>query len=159
MIRENFHNTAWWGKPVAVVEDAAFFALEPAAQRAALRAYAWAEFKSPLASAPPFLQLAESGFTLVDMQIGFRLMLEAVPDSPSLADFVCQFADQKHFEVGLDEMRSFEHERFLQIPGASPEQAWRNGTRAGPTSWCANIPHGVCACCIKGRRRVGFLPC
>jgi hypothetical protein len=145
MIRENIHNTAWWGKPVAVVEDAAFFALEPAARRAALRAYAWAEFKSPLASAPTFLQLAGSGFTLVDMQIGFRLMLGAVPDSPSLSDFVCQFADQTHFEIGMDEMRSFEHERFLQIPGASLERlaqryaGWSNQLVREHPEWCLRV--------------------
>ena len=145
MIRENVHNTAWWGKPVAVVEDAAFFALEPAAQQAALRTYAWAEFKSPLASAPPFLRLAVNGFTLVDLQIGFRLMLGAVPDSPSLADFDCQFADQTHFEVGLDEPRRFEHERFLQIPGASPERLaqryvrWANQLVRENPGWCLRV--------------------
>jgi hypothetical protein len=145
MIRENSHNTAWWGKPVAVVEDAAFFALAPAARQVALQAYAWAEFKSPLVSAPPFLQLAEAGFTLVDMQIGFRLMLGAVPDSPSLADLVCQFADQTHFEVGSGEMRSFEHERFLQIPGASEERLaqryvrWSNQLVREHPEWCLRV--------------------
>ncbi len=145
MIRENIHNSAWWGKPVAVVVDAAFFALEPAARQAALRPYAWAEFKSPLASAPPFLQLAASGFTLVDMQIGFRLMLGAVPDSPSLADFVCEFADQTHFEIGLGGTRSFEHERFLQIPGATLERLaqryvnWSNQLVREHPEWCLRV--------------------
>ena len=145
MIRQNAHNTAWWGEPVATVEDAAFFALEPAARQAALRAYAWAEFKSPLASAPPLLPLAGSGFTLVDMQIGFRLKLEAVPDSPSLADLVCQFADRTQFEIGLDETRSFEHERFLQIPGATPERlaqryvCWSNQLVREHPEWCLRV--------------------
>src|SRR5581483_7637153 len=122
MIREHSHNTTWWGKPVAVVEDAAFFALAPAAKQAALRPYAWAEFKSPLASAPPLPAMAESGFTLVDTQIGFRLMLGDVPDSPSLADLSCLFADQAPFEIGPEEMRHFEHERFLLVPGANPRR-------------------------------------
>jgi hypothetical protein len=145
MIRENFHNTAWWGKPVAVVEDAAFFALEPAARQAALRDYAWAEFKSPLASAPPFLQMAGSGFTLVDVQVGFRLMLGAVRDSPSLADLVCQFANQTHFEVGLGETRKFEHERYLQIPGAGQErlaqryERWSNQLVREQPEWCLRV--------------------
>jgi hypothetical protein len=145
MIREHFHNTAWWGKPVAVVEDATFFALEPAVRQGALQAYAWAEFKSPLASAPPFLQLAASGFTLVDMQIGFRLMMGAVRDSASLADLVCQFADQTPFEVGLGEMRNFEHERFLQLPGASPGRLaqryarWSNQLVREHPEWCLRV--------------------
>jgi hypothetical protein len=145
MIREHSHNTAWWGKPVAVVEDATFFALELAVQEEALQTYAWAEFKSPLASAPPLLQLAASGFTLVDMQIGFRLMMGAVRDSTSLADLVCQFADQTPFEVGLGEMRNFEHERFLQLPGASPSRLaqryarWSNQLVREHPEWCLRV--------------------
>jgi len=145
MIREHSHNTAWWGEPVATVEDAAFFGLEPAARQAALRAFAWAEFKSPLASAPPVLKLAGCGFTLVDVQIGFRLMLGAVRDSPSLADLVCQFADQTRWEVGLGETRSFEHERFLQIPGAGPERLaqryvqWSNQLVREHPEWCLRV--------------------
>jgi hypothetical protein len=122
MIREHLHNTAWWGQPVAAVEEAAFFALEAAAQLAALRPYAWAEFKSPLASAPPLLQVAASGFTLVDVQIGFRLLPGAVPDAPSLAQLDCQFADEKRFEIGVGETQAFAQERFSQLPGASPER-------------------------------------
>ena len=97
MIRENIYNTAWWGQPVAAVEDTAFFDLEPAAQAAALQPYAWAEFKSPLASAPPVLKLAGSGFFLTDVQVGFRLKLAAVRPSPSLADVECQFAEPSAF--------------------------------------------------------------
>jgi len=147
MIREHAHNTAWWGKPVATVEDAAFFALEPAARAAALRAYAWAEFKAPLASAPPLLKLAQSGFTLVDVQMGFRLMLGTVPDAPSLADLVGEFADQTHFEIGLDETRDFEHERFLQIPGVDRERLaqryvrWSNQLVREQAGWCLRMSY------------------
>lgn len=145
MIREHSHNTAWWGKPVATVEDSAFFTLEPAARESALRPYAWAEFKAPLASAPPFLRLAESGFILVDTQIGFRLLLEAVPDSPSLANLACEFADQSRFEIGLDEPRDFEHERFLQVPGVNRERLaqryvrWSNQLAREHPGWCLRL--------------------
>ena len=143
MIREHVHNTAWWGAPVAVV-DAAFFTLETAAQQAALGAYAWAEFKSPFASAP-CEQLAASGFDLVDMQIGFRLMLGAVNDSPSLESLVCQFADQTPFEIESDQMRGFEHERFLCLPGASQERVaqryvrWANQLVREHPEWCLRV--------------------
>jgi hypothetical protein len=145
MIREHSHNTAWWGKPVATVDDAAFFALAPAAREAALQPYAWAEFKAPLASAPPFLHLADSGFTLVDVQMGFRLMLEAIPDSPSLANLACEFADQAHFEIETDEPRDFEHERFLQIPGVDRKRLaqryarWSNQLVSEHPGWCLRV--------------------
>jgi len=145
MIREHAYNTSWWGAPVAAVEDASFFTLAPDAQQAALRAYAWAEFKSPLASAPPLTTMAESGFTLVDVQIGFRLMLSDVPDSSSLADLVCQPADVAPFEIGPDEMRDFEHERFQQIPGAGPERLaqryvrWSNQLVREHPGWCLRV--------------------
>jgi len=143
MIREHIHNTAWWGAPVAVV-DASFFALGAASQLAALQPYAWAEFKSPFATAP-CQQLAGSGFELVDIQIGFRLMLGAVPESPSLGSLSCQFADQVPFEVESGQMRAFEHERFSCLPGASPERVaqryvrWSNQLVRENPEWCLRV--------------------
>jgi hypothetical protein len=145
MIREHVHNSAWWGQPVAMVEDAAFFALAPDAQQTALKPFVWAEFKSPLSAAPPLPKLAASGFILVDAQLGFRLRLDAVPDSPSLAGLDCQFADQTFFEIGLAETRSFEHERFLQIPGATPERLaqryvrWSHQLVREHPEWCVCV--------------------
>ena len=142
MIRENVYNTAWWGEPVATVEDAAFFDLEPAAQAAALQPYAWAEFKSPLTAAPPVLKLAASGFVLADVQIGFRLKMDAVQPSPSLAEVACEFASQAPFEIGLDEARNFEHERLLQLPGINPKRLagryvrWSNQLVREQPEWC-----------------------
>ena len=98
LIRENVHNTAWWGEPVGVMESASLFRLDPAAQGAALQPFAWVEFKHPLDSGVPWPELARSGFVLVDIQIGFRLKLDTVPDAPSLADLVCEFA----YDRGLD---------------------------------------------------------
>jgi hypothetical protein len=143
MIREHVHNSAWWGAPVAVV-DSTFFTLETAAQESALRTYAWAEFKSPFASAP-CQKLAESGFELVDMQIGFRLMLGAVQDSPSLGNLICQFADQTPFEIESDQMQGFEHERFLCLPGASQDRVaqryvrWANQLVREHPGWCLRV--------------------
>lgn len=145
MIHEHPQNTAWWGEPVARVDDAAFFALEPGARAAALRAYAWAEFIAPLASAPPVLRLAQSGFILVDAQMGFRLMLESVPDSPSLAGLVCESADKTRFEIAVEEPRDFEHERFLQIPGVNLKRLaqryarWSNQLVREHPGWCLRI--------------------
>jgi hypothetical protein len=149
MIRENVYDTAWWGEPVGVITDAAFFALDETRCRSALEQFSWVEFKAPLAQAPSLRLLHERGFILADVQIPFRLALKAVPDSPSLAEIGCQSASQAHFEVSPHLVRDFEHERFLQLPGIVRPKLneryarWANQMIGEHPDWSLCIRHNL----------------
>lgn len=147
MIRENPYDTAWWGQPVGVITDPAFFALDETRCRAALERFSWVEFKAPLGQVPPLGLLQERGFILTDVQIPFRLALTAVPDSPSLAEISCQSASQAAFEVQAHLVRDFEHERFLQLPGITRAKLneryarWANQLIREHPDWSLCIRH------------------
>lgn len=118
MIRLHETNTAWWGSPVGLVEDARWFDQEEIARRHDLGRFSWVEYKAALTQSPsPFL-LARTGFAFVDVQINFRLSLSRLPQSPSLAPLECHSAKTHPWQLNAGEMRHFEHERFLQLPGA-----------------------------------------
>ena len=145
MIRAHEANTAWWGRPVAIITDPAWFDLDDAARRATLESYAWAEFKAPLGSAPPAPRLARAGFLLSDVQVNFRLSLGDVPDSPSLAGFTCRSAAECSFDIGPNDLRAFEHERFLQLPGVTAGclsrryAGWAGDLLTRHPEWCLRL--------------------
>lgn len=120
MIRLHESNTAWLGRPAGIVFDGAWFELDSPAREAALAPYAWAEFKSPMHSAPPALLLFRAGFMLADIQMNFRIALAEVGGSPSLDEYECRSASEEPFTVEPGEVRNFQHERFLAIPGVTP---------------------------------------
>ena len=62
MIRLHESNTRWWGSPVGIVDNAAFFTLPDAEREQALAPYRWVEFKSGFVSAPPLAAMAHAGF-------------------------------------------------------------------------------------------------
>lgn len=92
MIDEHRFNSEWFGRPVAIVRDAAFFAQPEADVRAALARWAWAEFRC----APEVVdrrRLASFGFFLADTQVHFRLGLNALEATPSLEGLALRWAD------------------------------------------------------------------
>lgn len=121
MIRTHEANSAWWGQPVGLVTDAAFFARDRAAQQATLRPFAWAEFKAPLTGALDAFALGRAGFVQVDVQMPFRIALRDIPASASLAGYECRSAMETPFTLQPNDVRTFEHERFLALPGVTPE--------------------------------------
>src|SRR5687767_13657798 len=121
MIRTHEANSVWWGQPVGLVTDAAFFALDRASQQSVLSPFAWAEFKAPLTDAPDAFALGRAGFVQVDVQMPFRIALRDIPASASLAGYECRSAMEKPFTLQASEVRAFEHERFLALPGVTPE--------------------------------------
>jgi hypothetical protein len=76
MIHLNETNTRWWGAPVGLVDDPAFFALPETQREQALAPYRWVEFKSAFDSALPLSAMARGGFFLADIQIAFRIALK-----------------------------------------------------------------------------------
>jgi hypothetical protein len=145
VIREHAANTAWLGQPAGILIDAAFFDLPAAEQQQQLAQFAWTEFRSPLPSAPPALKLQRAGFTWIDCQLGFRIALKRVPSTPSLEKLDVEFADKRPFAVPPAEMKVFRHERFLELPGVTPEKlaerysAWAARLIANHPAWCLRI--------------------
>ena len=119
MIREHEFNTNWWGNRVGIVDDPAFFFSAPAKQQSLLKPYAWVEFNSQLDQAPPRQHLEKAGFMQIDTQIQFILNLSKVETTPSLDGLRYRFADQNDFDIEIEELAMFKHERFQHIPGCT----------------------------------------
>jgi hypothetical protein len=117
MIEQHAANTAWLGLPAGVVTDEKFFALGADERNRLLAPYAFVEFKRPLPSAPPAAVLLKAGFAWADVQIEFRIGLSRIDETPSLRDLTVRFADESPFTVEDGESRSFEEERFSELPG------------------------------------------
>lgn len=148
MIRIHEANSRWWGSPVGLVTDRTFFGLDEASRAKLLAPYAWVEYKSPLATAPSSRVLQNAGFAWTDVQIDFRIALRSVPDSPSLTPYECVSAAEHPFTVDAGEVRSFEHERFLDVPGATLDlvnaryATWANELVARNPGWCLRMSLG-----------------
>jgi hypothetical protein len=148
MIRVHEANSRWWGSPVGIVTDPAFFDLESPQREALLDPYSWVEFKAALPIAPAAMLLQRAGFAWTDVQIDFRIALQAIPHSPSLEQYECLSAAEEPFTVTARDVRSFQHERFLQLPGASRElldaryAAWANELVSRDPAWCLRVSLG-----------------
>jgi hypothetical protein len=148
MIKTHEFNSNWWGEQVGIVTEAGFFDLSPEQRASLLEPYAWAEFRMPLEHAPLEPQvLQRAGFFQVDTQVNYRLRLTDLQEPESLAGLEVEYADEMPFEVHTSDMRSFEHERFLRLPGATTERVdrryaqWsRNHIQAHPAT-CLRILH------------------
>jgi hypothetical protein len=142
-LRTHEFNTRWWGAPVGLVADPAFFAQPAAARADALAGYDWVECRG--AADPGFQTLADTGFHLVDLQIPFRIGLHLVPPSSSADGLTATFASETPFTVDAAAMRTFRHERFSRIPGVTPERLadryarWSNELIAAHPDTCLAV--------------------
>ena len=146
MIREHVFNSAWWGKPVGIVDDPAFFAGSDEQRRRSLAPYAWAEFRCPLETAPDPWSLSRSGFAQADTQLRFRIPLKPPsPGSSSAASLSVRFADKAPFDLRPEDLPFFDHERFRWLPGATPDLVrrryamWANDLRTKSPEWSAEV--------------------
>jgi hypothetical protein len=121
VIRQHDFNTQWWGRPVGIVDDAAFFTLPAAEQAKALVAFQWVEFKCLLKDAPPLLRLRDAGFFLADSQMDFRIGLKFESKFPCPHPLEVRCADTEPFTLSPEDVRSFENERYQHLPGQYPE--------------------------------------
>jgi hypothetical protein len=119
MIRDHEFNTRWWGRPVGIVHDPAFFSLDRTTQRDLLKPYTWVEFYSQLDQAPPLQDIEISGFMQTDTQIRFLLNLRKVEATASSDRLDHNFADQQSFGIDAAQLAMFTHERFRHIPGCN----------------------------------------
>lgn len=145
MIKAHEFNTEWWGKPVGIVTDPVFFDLPAAEREQRLAPYEWAEFRMPLEHSPVgYLALHKAGFMQVDTQINYRLRLADLPAPDSLDRLEVQFADEHPFEIGQDDIKSFEHERYFKLPGISEERVNRRYVL-----WCRQHLREHAAECLR----------
>ena len=146
MIDEHKFNSSWWGSPVGIVREAAFFDLAQEEQQRLLTPYAWVEFRSPLAANYTGRALAGAGFVQVDTQINFRIRLG---DQRSLLTCDSQLrvrpATDSEFRLGGPEWSEFQYERYNAIPGVTPQHVhgryvgWAEGLVAQHPSCCFQI--------------------
>jgi hypothetical protein len=145
VIREHTANTAWLDRPAGIITDAAFFDLPASEQDALLAPYFWTEFRCPLAPAPAASVLQRAGFAWIDCQLGFRISLTRVVSTPSIEKLEVEFADSSPFVVPTGDMKVFRHERFLEVPGGTPEKlaeryaAWAGRLIASHPAWCLRV--------------------
>jgi hypothetical protein len=145
VIREHAANSAWLGRPAGILTDPAFFDLPAGEQNRLLAPFSWTEFRCPLPAAPPAEKLARAGFAWTDCQIEFRIALGKITSTPSLESLEVEFADARPFTVEASDMKVFRHERFLEVPGVTPEKlaerysAWANRLLANHPGWCLRI--------------------
>ena len=126
MIKTHEFNTEWWGSPIGIVTDARFFEVPDVEQKRELAPYEWAEFRMPLEQSPvEFRTLHQTGFMQVDTQINYRLSLVKLKEPESLGGLEVEFADESPFDIGEEDIKSFEHERYFKLPGVTAEMVNR----------------------------------
>jgi hypothetical protein len=145
MIKTHEFITQWWGSPVGIVTDGRFFDLPATEREQRLEPYQWVEFKMPLESdSVDFLTLHRAGFMQVDTQINYRLKLVNLPAPDSLEELEVEFADEHPFEIGQDDIKSFEHERYFKLPGVTADMVDRRYVL-----WCGQHLREHAAACLR----------
>ena len=153
MIREHAFNSRWWESPVGFVESAAFFSLPAEEQQARLSPFAWAEFRSPIESAPPLRELQRAGFMQFDTQVDFRINLHRMECTASMDELHVRFADEHPFMVPVQAPAAFRHERFQHVPGVTAAKLderyrlWANELIARQPACCVEV---VCGDAVQG---------
>jgi len=149
VIREHEFNTRWWGSPVGILDEPAFFDLDEGAQHDACKPFAWIEFARQIDETPHPETLGRAGFFCVDTQIRFRISLAKIESTRSIEQLSVTSAKEALFEVAPDELKDFEHERFRFLPGATAEginnryALWSSHLIENHPAWCLQISDGV----------------
>jgi hypothetical protein len=122
MIRTHEFNSAWWGKDVGIIDDAAFFDQTDGERQAQLSKYRWAEFHAESPKPELVRKMHDARFVFGDAQMEFRVKL-SVDHKPSSADSITfDSADKKPFSVTAKEVRAFEGDRFFLLPGVTMQR-------------------------------------
>jgi hypothetical protein len=144
MIKQHEFNTEWWGEAVGIVTDPAFFAGSSADQRTALQRFAWVEFVQPVSKLPDRRVLADAGFFYTDTQVRFRLDLSRVQPGLCANSVQVEVASESPFVIQDGELKTFPHERFYSLPGASEARV-----NARYLRWSNNLIRQYPATCLR----------
>jgi hypothetical protein len=144
VIRQHDFNSRWWGEPVGIVDQGAFFRLPPGERASALAPFRWVEFKSRFKDAPPLALLQAAGFFLVDTQVEFRIGLKAGPASACAEPLSVHFADEAPFDLRGEDVPLFAHERYQHLPGNDPQR-----TNRRYVEWARQLIGEHPECCLR----------
>lgn len=145
MIREHEFNTKWWGAPVGILDNPAFFDLDSALQHEACAPFEWVEYSSQLDAVPAPEKLGRAGFFYVDSHINFRINLPRVGATQSTDKLVAVDAEEAKFEISSSEIQTFAHERFRFLQGVTEQRLnsryalWSNRLISQNPAWCLQI--------------------
>ncbi len=120
MIGIHDFNSEWWGGPVGIIRDSAFFSLARAESERLLEPYDWVEFKATRGDLAIESAAARCGFQFVDLQIVYKAGLnKSSPPGREIAlDLVS--AESVEFDLNPDQLTEFTAERFSILPGITP---------------------------------------
>lgn len=144
MIRQHDFNSRWWGEPVGIVDDGAFFSLPPPEQADALAPFRWVEFKSRMDVAPPLPRLQEAGFFLADTQVNFRIGLKAGVANACAEATAVYFASDTPFDLQAEDVPLFDHERYRHLPGNDHQR-----TNRRYVEWARQLLREHPECCLQ----------
>jgi hypothetical protein len=136
LIREHRFNSRWWGGRVGIVEDVA--------DLSELHQFDWVELRAELATAP-LEKIARAGFFQVDTQLPFRIALQRVPETPSLAALQIE---RGPFTIETQDVAPFAHERYRYLPGMTEERLtrryadWAVEQVDQHPEWCLRVSSG-----------------
>jgi hypothetical protein len=124
LIRLHQFNSEWWGKPAGIIEDSTFFTFSREEQSAALKPFAWAEFRVPLNKDLPLCAIRDAGFMLADTQVHFRIALNKLRGSSneSSPGLTLRPATEPGYVLDPSDWAMFRHERFQFLPDITAEQ-------------------------------------
>ncbi len=147
MIRAHEFNSQWWGQPVAIVDDPAFFALGLDEQRQRLAPFVWAEFRSGICPQLPIASIHRAGFFQVDTQVHFRIGISTLPEAcgNGICPVSVRFATDPDFCLDEADWALFAHERYWYLPGVTPARInsrytlWARMLAAGSPGECLQV--------------------
>ncbi|MFC1574177.1 hypothetical protein ACFL30_03250 [Candidatus Latescibacterota bacterium] len=120
LVKRHDFNSDWWREDVGIVTDYAFFDLTPEEQKEALSPYAWVEYRAIYDPLLPLGKICGAGFFQTDVQIRYRQNLSLIQHTGDLDNITIRFADEYPFTIDAGDMRDFNHERYMTLPGITP---------------------------------------
>lgn len=147
MIQKHEFNTKWLRCECGIISGLDFFLLNQAEQKKLLANYQFVELRT---SENPIKYLAaiyKCGFWCVDTQIRFELDLRQIPIDMTAQQLQFERASESFFQITSHDIYSFQHERFLAIPGVTQEMVDSryliliNDLINKYPEWCFKISH------------------
>lgn len=143
-MQEHAFNSRWWGQPVGIVTDAAWFSGDTATLQATCAHFVWAEFTSYEAATAVRQAAHRVGFVYADTQMQFRIDLRRFATETLPPDVEVRQAGLGVANWKPSGLRTFEHERFSMLAGCTPDRL--ADRYAG---WAAELARSAPATCLE----------
>jgi len=132
MIREHIFNSRWLGQPAGIVDDPAFFQLEPSEQARLLARFHWVEYRGQPVDLAERRAIHKAGFVFCSTEIPFRIRLSEIKNCLQIGP--CAEAKLTRFGASRYQMLSAEllDQRF---------QMWGNTLMQEHPETCLTVLH------------------